>query len=170
MVKNFFKKLNAIDYVVIALIVLIVLGVFFINRAKVSPTAEVLYNKKKIHFDVVLRGKQITGNSDIFKKDEDVFITIRNVPYTKLKIKKAEKTKLEVAIPNIKSPDKALFVEDETAPYAYNYLVTVEDEASITEDGPVIGGNKIKIGLPISLEGFNYRLNGVVSDVRILNK
>ena len=43
----------------------------------------------------------------------------------------------------------------------------MKDDAIITDDGAVIGGNKIKIGLPIIMEGFKYRINGVVSDVRV---
>ena len=36
----------------------------------------------------------------------------------------------------------------------------------ITKDGDaVVGGNKVKIGLPITLEGAKYKLNGVISNV-----
>ena len=42
------------------------------------------------------------------------------------------------------------------------------DDAKITKDGPVVGGNKLKIGLPIVLEGFNYRLSGTVANVKLL--
>ena len=38
----------------------------------------------------------------------------------------------------------------------------------ITNDGAVLGGNKIKIGLPVDIEGFNYRLSGMVTDVKVL--
>ena len=62
---------------------------------------------------------------------------------------------------------KAVAVDDPYMPYLYNYVVTVKDDAIITDDGAVIGGNKIKIGLPIIMEGFKYRINGVVSDVRV---
>ena len=37
----------------------------------------------------------------------------------------------------------------------------------ITKDGAVVGGNKIKIGLPIVLEGETYKFGGTLSDVRV---
>ena len=58
-------------------------------------------------------------------------------------------------------------IKDPSRHDIYNLSVTLKDDAIITPDGAVIGGNKIKIGLPITIEGFNYRLNGIVSDVRI---
>ena len=74
----------------------------------------------------------------------------------------------KTVIPDVNNPGKALAVVDPTAPYTYNFLVTLTDKATITADGPVIGGNKIKTGLLVTLEGYKYRLNGVVSDVRVL--
>ena len=41
--------------------------------------------------------------------------------------------------------------------------------AKITKDGAVVGGNKIKVGLPVTLEGMAYKLNGIISDVRVSN-
>ena len=55
-------------------------------------------------------------------------------------------------------------------PIYYDFLVTVEDDAKITKDGAVVGGNKIKIGLPVTLEGVDYRLNGIVSNISVSKK
>ena len=59
-------------------------------------------------------------------------------------------------------------MEDYSSPFQYDAVVTLIDDAKITKDGAVVGGNKIKIGLPIVLEGFNYRLGGTISNVQIL--
>ena len=60
-------------------------------------------------------------------------------------------------------------VEDISQAFLYDMVVTLIDpSAKITKDGAVVGGNKIKIGLPVTLEGPSYKLNGTVSDVRIL--
>ena len=32
-----------------------------------------------------------------------------------------------------------------------------------------MGGNKIKVGLPITLEGANYRFTGSVSDIQVVD-
>ena len=44
---------------------------------------------------------------------------------------------------------------------------SIADTAKVTKDGAVVGGNKIKMGLPITLEGEKYRFNGTISDVRV---
>ena len=49
-------------------------------------------------------------------------------------------------------------------------VITIKDIAKITKDGAVVGGNKIKMGLPIVLEGVNYKFGGTVSDVRVYSE
>jgi len=148
-----FGLLNVWDITIVAVIIALLLGVFLIKKGKMSPSAEVIHNQSPIEIDVLLEEEKITHNEELFVSGEKSFITIRNVPYTELEIVKSEKT---------------AFIQNNTPlPYTYNYLVTVTDKAAITPDGPVIGGNKIKIGLPIMLEGNYYKLSGVVTDIRI---
>ena len=61
-----------------------------------------------------------------------------------------------------------MIVEDFSQLYMYDYIIKLQDMAKITKDGAVVGGNKIKIGIPIVLEGFNYRVNGTISNVQII--
>ena len=44
----------------------------------------------------------------------------------------------------------------------------MEANAEIKPSGVVIGGTKLKVGVPVELEGRLYRLNGVVSGVTLL--
>lgn len=146
-------KFNIFDLIFIGLFIL-GLFVFFVLKTGHSTSArEIIKNKSQVEFDVLLDEKKISGVGDFFKLGGKSFITIRNVPYTALEV--------------VKSRREQLSAENPAYPYAYNYLVTLKDEAIITDDGPVIGGNKIKTGLPIILEGFDYKLGGVVSDVRV---
>jgi hypothetical protein len=48
-------------------------------------------------------------------------------------------------------------------------ILTLRDEGMETEDGIVWGGQKLKLGIPIDVEGFKYRLRGSVIDVRMVN-
>ena len=57
--------------------------------------------------------------------------------------------------------------DDPTQPAIFDAIVTITDTAKITKDGAVVGGNKIKMGLPVTLEGENYKFNGTISDVRV---
>ena len=64
---------------------------------------------------------------------------------------------------------KFIAVEDLSLPGVYDALVVLNDTAKITKDGAVVGGNKIKIGLPITLEGQDYRFSGTVSDLKVVH-
>jgi len=151
--RKFWGILNIFDIAIIAFILVSILAFFLVNKGFMSKAGQEINNKKDVEFDVLFVNTKLSKTDEIFVPGEKTFITIRNVPYTGLEIVKSLKTQLP---------------EDEEAyPYAFNYLVTVRDKAALTEDGPVIGGNKVKIGLPVTLEGVDYTLKGVVTDVRI---
>ena len=60
-------------------------------------------------------------------------------------------------------------IEDPSMENLYDIMITLTDTAKITKDGAVVGGNKIKIGLPITLEGKDYKFNGTVSNVQLMH-
>ena len=73
---------------------------------------------------------------------------------------------------NVKNnaPKKVLISEDYSQPYVYDIVVTLTDTAKITKDGAVVGGNKIKMGLPITLEGADYKFNGTVASITVTHE
>lgn len=166
--KKLFWKFNVIDLIIVAVLVAAVAGVVFVKMKNRIISPEALKETKKVEIDIVLQDEKFSGHRDLFKPGEKTFITIRNVPYVQLEILKVSVVSDKTPIPNPKKPDKAIAVNDPTKPYTYDFLITVSDKAIITPDGVVVGGNKIKIGLPITLEGFDYRLSGLVSDVRVM--
>lgn len=162
------RKIRIID-VVIILCVLLALGVGFFTYKHLRQTAsKQIESTSKIAFQIFLRGVTITGRENPIKAGDDTFISIRNVPYTNLKVidTKIDTKKVVMPSPNPKVP--YTLVEDYSQAFMYDIVVTVIDTAKITKDGAVVGGNKIKIGLPITLEGKNYKFNGTVSDLLIL--
>lgn len=169
MVKQFklFRIFNIFDLIILLVLLIALSSVFFVSTGQLTKSPNEELQKKPVEIDVILRGEKVSREKEIFKAGDETFITIRNVPYTKLEIIKSERKPEMVTIPNPQNPKTAIAVPDPAFPNTYNFLVTITDKAIITNDGAVIGGNKIKIGLPITLEGFDYRLSGLVSDVRI---
>ncbi|MBR1617517.1 DUF4330 domain-containing protein [bacterium] len=164
------KQLKPFDYFVIFIIIFGLIVGYLTFKGKRMTSSNQIEKTSKIEFQVTLRGVVLTSKTDIFNQNDETFITIRNVPYTKLKIKnvKQERRKTLVA-PNGSS--KPIVVEDETLPNTYDIVVTLVDEAKITKEGDfVAGGNKIKIGLPITLEGGVYKLNGIISSVSVFGE
>ena len=170
MIKNgkLFGFINVIDLSIVLIVLVAVTGLILVKSNRYATSANVIKKESMIEFDVVIRGLKLSSEECLFKPKEKTFITIRNVPYTSLEIVKAEMEPWKTVIPDVRNPGKAFAVVDPTAPYTYNFIVTLKDKATVTADGAVIGGNKIKTGLIVSLEGYKYRLNGMVSDVRVL--
>ncbi len=116
-----------------------------------------------VTFQVFLRGFTITGEEFPIKKGEKTFITIRNIPYTELKVLDVQYATRKTFAPG----NKALIIDDPAQPSVFDAVITISDTAKITKDGAVVGGNKIKMGLPIVLEGETYKFGGTISDVRV---
>lgn len=162
------KKLKPFDYVlifgVIFLAIIFVLVLFNKNKFSKSPVEAT----RKIAFQVMLRGVTFTDSYVPFQVGDETFITIRNVPYTKLQIIDFVYQPKKIVIPVNDSKQPFQVIDDYSVPYQYDFVITLIDDAKITKDGPVVGGNKLKIGLPIVLEGFNYRLGGTIANVKLL--
>lgn len=160
------KKIKPIEIIVLAGIIL-ALGVGFVTFKNFRQTAsKQIEATSKISFQVFLRGISYTGSDLPIKSGEKTFISIRNVPYSDLDIIDVKIEKKKTVLPAINS--KIIVVDDVSMNNTYDVIVTLVDTAKITKDGAVVGGNKIKIGLPITLEGKDYRFNGTVSDLKTI--
>ena len=63
-------------------------------------------------------------------------------------------------------PDGSIVVADAPSTALPRHArFVIEASAEINPSGVVIGGTKLKVGVPVELEGRLYRLNGVVSGV-----
>ena len=156
-----------VDLIIIAG-VLIALCVGFFTYKNFRQTADKqIEATSKITFQVFIRGVTLTGGEIPLKPDEKTFISIRNVPYSDLDILGVRADRKKVVLPTM-SNKNFLIVEDVSQANMYDITVTLTDTAKITKDGAVVGGNKIKMGLPITLEGKDYKFNGTVSDLKIM--
>lgn len=165
---SFLKKIKMFDIIVI-LLILAGVAVFAARKTGHHVTSsQQIVAETNVDIEVYFRNVVITSENSPFREGDETFITIRNVPYTKLKIKNSSYERRKIILPSATSQYQ--IVEDVTSPFSYDFLVTVVDSAKITKDGAVVGGNKIKIGLPVTLEGKDYKLNGVVSNITLSNQ
>lgn len=159
------KKPNLLDIILILAVVFAIGGFAAVKFGKHQTAGDIIEAKAPIEFDATFLAQPISAKETLFKKGDSAFITIRNVPYTELEITNFSFTPWKLAVYD--TTKNVFAVNDPSRENVYNINVTLKDDAIITKDGAVIGGNKIKIGLPITIEGFKYRLNGTVSDVRV---
>lgn len=165
------KKLKAFDFIVI-LGVLIAIFVGFVTFKNFRQTADKqIETTSPIVFDVFLRGITLTGNETPIKAGDKTFISIRNVPYSDLEVLNVKTERKKTVLPVLASTKNAtknvLIVDDVAQSDLYDIVVTLTDTAKITKDGAVVGGNKVKMGLPITLEGVDYKFNGTVSNITV---
>ena len=162
------KKLRLIDGVIILGVVLALIVGFLTYKHFRQTASNQVETTEKIAFQVFLRGVTITGNTSPIKLADKTFISIRNVPYTDLQIIDVKIDTKKIVMPSAKTKQTFILLDDYGQAFMYDIIVTVMDTAKMTKDGAVIGGNKIKIGLPITLEGKDYKFNGTVSSIQEL--
>ena len=155
-------KLNLLDLLLIISILFSISG-FILAKAEKTGLNKVIEGQENIAIEVLLPDVYLQEITDLFKIGEKSAITIRNRPYTKLKIIKTESKPKQLVIPSLSGTYKT--INDPTKPNIRDCFITLSDTALKTNDGYVIGGNKIKAGNQVELEGFNYRLNGKVINV-----
>ena len=159
------KKLNLVDFIILAGVVIAMLvGVCTAKHFRQTADKQIEATAP-ITFQVFLRGVTITGESFPIEVDDKTFISIRNVPYTELSVVDVKAEARKTFSPAAKN----LLVPDPAQPSVYDAIITIVDTAKITKDGAVVGGNKIKMGLPVTLEGMRYKFNGTISDIRVTN-
>lgn len=161
------KNFNIVDIIIVlGVIAVLIVGVVTMKHFRQTADKQIEATSA-ITFQVFLRGVTVTGEEFPIKAEDKTFITIRNVPYTELNVVKVTSQARQTAIPSQRVKEQYVLINDPAQPAIYDAVVTITDTAKITKDGAVVGGNKIKMGLPVTLEGENYKFNGTISDVRV---
>ena len=167
--KELVKKIRVVDLIIVGCVLLALL-VGFVTFKGVRQTADrQIEATSNIVFKVYMRGVTFSGKEIPIKKGDKTFISIRNVPYSELEILEVKADRRKIVLPTLNSKTVVIVVEDVGQPDLYDVVVTLTDKAKITKDGAVVGGNKVKMGLPITLEGAEYRFTGSVSDIKIVD-
>ena len=167
--KEIVKNFKIVD-IIVFIFVIIALAVGYTTYKGYRQTAsKQIEATSKIIFKVYMRGITFSGEQIPVKKGDKTFISIRNVPYSDLEVVDVKSQRRQIVIPATGAKKVVIVVEDQAQPDLYDLVVTLTDDAKITKDGAVVGGNKIKMGLPITLEGKDYKFTGTVSDLQIID-
>lgn len=154
---------NALDSGILVVALLSIIG-FGLARAGHAGVNKVIQGVSKVAIKIYFVGFK-TEDTNIFKVGEKAAITIRNQPVQPpMTITEVKQWPKQIAFLSSDGKKAVAFV-DPTQPLAHDFLVTVTDQAEVTADGYVLRGNKIKVGNLVELEGFKYRVQGVVADI-----
>ncbi len=162
-----FGKINVIDFSLAFFLVLVALGLIAVQSGFHRTSGQMIEGETDLEYVVFLRHVQALDPQGIFKAGEKVSISIRNRPRGKVEILEVLYKPEQLILPTDKGKYQVL--TDPTAPNSYDFLLKLKDHALITKDSYVTNGVKVKTGMKLTLEGFNFRLPGIISDVRKVN-
>jgi hypothetical protein len=164
-------KFSLLDLGAALVILLTIIGIFVVpGTTGKSTIAQV--SKQPIEVDVIVRGLSVLNPDTLiqqFNTEKKTNIVIRNQPAGEAEIRNVKPLSRNVLVPQ---PDGTVKVlpDPRTENYSQDMIMTLGGQAEVTESGAVIGGQKVKIGTLIELEGDNYNFNTSVIDVRLPKK
>ncbi len=167
-----FGKINLLDLGAALVILLVIIGIFIFPGTSGS-VAQVGTKTLPIEVDLVVRGLNIRDPEQLFQqgfsKGGKTNVIIRNQPYGQIGIKSIQQLERTITVPQPDGSVKEL-IDPRVNNFSTDFLLTLEGKAQVTDNGPVLGNSKVKIGMPFELEGFNYNFNASVIDIRLKDK
>jgi hypothetical protein len=161
-----FGKVSILDLGAALVILLVVVGIFFFPG---TSGAQMGATTKPVEIDVIVRGLNVRDPQQLFeqglKAGGKTNIIIRNQPHGQIEVKSVKRLPRTTLVPQPDGSVKEL-PDPKANQFNMDMLLTLGGKAQITKNGPVIGNSKLKIGVPVELEGFNYNFNTSVIDIR----
>lgn len=165
-----FGKVSLLD-IGAALVILMVLVGIFIFPGTGGSVAQVGGNTQPVEVDVMVRGLTVSdpeGFFEILQNSETTNVIIRNQPHGEVRILDVQQLPRSQAVPQPDGTVKSFPDPRPEMDYTIDLLITLADEALITDNGPVVGNSPVKIGTQIQIEGDLYSFYTSTVGVRIL--
>jgi hypothetical protein len=158
-----FGRISVIDLLLIGVVVLTLLGVMLV-RSRLHMTSGTQVERIAPIYITVQIPNLKTLDPQMFKTGDHTSVTIRNQPRGDVRLVNVTMQPVHVTFagPN----GKPYRVPDLAQEHGYDYTLVLEDMAHVTKTGYVTEGVKVKVGLPIELEGFRYRVYGKIINVQ----
>ena len=164
-----FGKISILDLGAAAIIALAIVGIFFVPGPSGGPIGAQI-GTKPIEVDILVQGLRVRDPQELQKKlqaADSTEIIIRNQPFGKVDLLAAEFYTRTVDVPQADGSVVALSDPRPGEQFTSDWKITVGGDAQITENGAVLGNSKVKIGITVELEGFEYSFRGSIIDVRV---
>ncbi len=164
---KFLGKVNAIDLFIIVVVLGVLFGLIW------SKTGHSSLNKKvaaegQAEVKIAIRGARVE-DIKVFEKYKKAFVIIRNQPFENVDIVsvKAWRRPLTFYVPEQKKPIRFENFDDSLST---DVDIVIRSNAQFTTDDPpsvVLGGNKVKSGIPVELETTEYKFTGSIISVKM---
>lgn len=162
-----FGKINLLDFGAALIIFMVIVGIFVLpGGSGRSIVAQV--NTASVELTTIVRGLNVQDPQVIlneFQTEKKTSIIIRNQPAGSVEIRRVEELPRNLAVPQPDGSVKALPDPRPEANFSRDMILTLVGKGDVTDSGIVIGGQKVKIGTVLELEGINYNFNASVINV-----
>lgn len=163
-----FGKVSILDFGAVLVIFMVLVGIFFFPGTSTTSVAQVgNVVTKPAEVDVIALGLKGRNPEELLKSGEKTQLIIRNQPYGEVTLKSVDFLDRKVLVPQPDGSIKALPDPRTEEIFSRNVVLTLEGKGRVTDDGPVLGNIKVKIGMTVELEGDNYNFNATVIDIRV---
>ncbi|WP_330202514.1 DUF4330 domain-containing protein [Cyanobacterium sp. Dongsha4] len=162
-----FGKINILDLGAIAVIVLVLIGIFIVPGPKGS-IAQVGSGGDTIELNLLVRGLSVKNPQEFLGSLENssVKIIVRNEPAGSLNIESVEELPNYVVATQPDGSVKSLPDPRPIVALSTDMILYMNGKGSMTNDGAILANQKVKIGTVLELDGSNYNFRGSVIDVR----
>jgi len=162
-----FGIINTFDLLILISLIAIVVGILA-NSIGYSSLKKKVQAEGLAQIKIGIRGARVL-DPKVFEKHKKVFIIIRNQPHANLEVLDVKATRRPLIFYDQEKhkPKKLDNFEDNLI---NDVDITLQGNAQLTTDDPpsiVMGGNKVKAGIPVELETLDYKFNGSIIDVKM---
>lgn len=166
-----FGKVNILDLGAIAVIILVLIGIFVVP----GPTGSVAQvgnsTSDDIEVSLLVRGLSVKNAPEFMKSlpDTSAKVIVRNEPAGNLKIQSVEQLPNYVAANQPDGTVKAILDPRPIVAYSTDMILQMNGKGQMTNDGAILANQKVKIGTSLELDGQTYNFRGSVIDVKKIN-
>jgi hypothetical protein len=158
-----FGIVSLLDLGAALIILMVVVGIFVLPGGS-GKSILAQANASSIELTAIVRGLNVLDPQVILDefKAEKTNIIIRNQPAGQVEVVNVQELPRNLAVPQPDGSVKSLPDPRPEANYSRDMLLTLKGKGDLTSTGMVLGGQKVKIGTVLELEGKNYNFNASI--------
>jgi hypothetical protein len=166
---NFLGRINPIDLGAAAVVLVAAVGVMWSPKLAGS-VSKATGGLRSVLVTVDVKGIPAAdpqGLLNSIRAEAKTSLVIRNQPHGSVDLKEAKAVAKRVVVV---LPTGVVTTAPDPNASGFSTLdarFVLQGEGQVSKGGVVLGNQALKIGSPVELEGINYRINGVVSNVQV---
>lgn len=164
-----FGKFSILDVGAGLIILMVIFGIFFFPGKSGSSIASNA-DRLPVEIDVLVRGLSVTDPKSLIKEGAKTSVIVRKQPTGDATLTAIKYLPRNMAVTQ---PDGSLKVLPDPRPesaLSNDMVLTLKNNAQVVGGTPIFGGEKVKVGTTLELDGPAYNFASSVIAVRVLEK